>query len=198
VRPVSRTLYERVDPRPLSTNRGVTFTDPYGLDPDCRNPKTLHEAMYCVGYRLDKFDELVNAIWSAEMLILPMGEGAGAISKLGLGGRGAAEASAALGIGEKVAERVVTQGGALRTAEGVARQLNGARSYIPSLAIQETIRGGVRTADPQGAPGRFMYRIGVQFTTRLTSGKIKVTRGTLEVLVNETNNVIEHVLYKSR
>lgn len=85
---------------------------------------------------------------------------------------------------DNVAARLVDAAGNLRVSNTVARQLAGPRSFIPSLAILETVRGGARVADPQGAAGHFMYRIGAQ-------------NGTLEVLVDEANSVINHVLYRS-
>ena len=119
---------------------------------------------------------------------------AGALASGGALG-GASFAGGAIGTQEAVAASVVGEGGALRTSQTVARQLAGQRGYIPSLAITETIKGGVRMADPQGAAGRFMYKASVQFLK--ADGKTWST-GTLEVLVNEGKGIIEHVLYKSK
>lgn len=46
---MSRTRYERMwDPRPLSTNRGVTFTDPFGLCERIKNADGTETTAPCV------------------------------------------------------------------------------------------------------------------------------------------------------
>jgi RHS repeat-associated protein len=68
----------------------ISFSDPYGLEPDCRNPKTLYEATYCVGVRTQPLEQAVEIAWTVETLLLPMGgAGGGRIARLGLAARGA-------------------------------------------------------------------------------------------------------------
>jgi RHS repeat-associated protein len=83
--------------------------------------------------------------------------------------------------------------GELRVTATVAKQLAGARSYIPVNAILETIALGERIPDPQGVANAFMYTAEVAWNI---AGK--ESAGTLEVLVHETTNTIYHVLYRSR
>jgi hypothetical protein len=89
--------------------------------------------------------------------------------------------------------RAIASDGTLNTSATVARQLANERGYIPVQAIVETVGSGVRTADPQGVAGQFMYRSAVSF---LKSGG-ETSTGTLEVLVEETSGEIRHVLYRS-
>jgi hypothetical protein len=120
------------------------------------------------------------------------GERLGTGARVGAAALAAAE-NAPLGHGARVASRLIGGGGALRVSATVAPQLSGQRSYIPSLAILETVRGGTRVADPQGVAGHFIYTASVEWTI----GN-KTSRGTLEVLVDEGRNVINHVLYRSQ
>jgi hypothetical protein len=85
-------------------------------------------------------------------------------------------------------ERVTTEEGGLNTSKTVAEQLAGPRSYIPSQSVLETIGSGVRTADPKGVAGHFMYR---------ASATLNGSRGVLEVLVDEASGQIRHVLFVS-
>lgn len=85
-------------------------------------------------------------------------------------------------------ERVTTEEGGLNTSKTVAQQLAGPRSYIPSQSVLETIGSGIRTADPKGVAGHFMYRASATFNG---------TRGVLEVLVDEASGQIRHVLFVS-
>jgi RHS repeat-associated protein len=90
--------------------------------------------------------------------------------------------------------KVVLRDGSLNVSQTVARQLAGGdRSFIPSLAILQTLRYGVRTADPQGVASQFMYKIPASYLRDNNTW----SSGTLEVLVNEANGVITHVLYRS-
>jgi hypothetical protein len=75
----------------------------------------------------------------------------------------------------------------LRVSKTVADQLAGPRSYIPNQSILQTIGSGSRIADPQGVAGHFLYRSPAAYNR---------TAGTLEVLVDETNAVINHVLFR--
>lgn len=97
----------------------------------------------------------------------------------------------------QVASRVVGADGALKTSQTVARQLAGERSYIPQSAITDVIKGGTRAADPQGAAGRYMYSSQATRSFVDGAGNSRTVNGTLEVLVNETDNVVEHVLFKT-
>jgi hypothetical protein len=85
--------------------------------------------------------------------------------------------------------RLITSEGRLITSATVARQLAGERGYIPIQAILTAIGSGVRVSDPQGVAGRFMYTVPAVYNR---------TEGFLEVLVNETHGVIEHVLFFRR
>ena len=49
--------------------------------------------------------------------------------------------------------------------------------------------------DPQGVAGQFMYRIGASYWRSMDN---RLSRGTLEVLVNEGSGIITHVMYRSR
>ena len=87
----------------------------------------------------------------------------------------------------RLLERVITPGGGINTSNTVARQLarGGERADIPTQSILDTIGSGVRTPDPQGVPGQFM------FTAEATrNGSTR----TLEVLVHEASGQIRHVL----
>jgi len=115
----------------------------------------------------------------------------------GLAGFGKAEASvtriasrfASAAERQTVLESVISAGGGVRVSETVAKQLvpGAERSFIPSIGILEAIGSGTRVADPQGVPGRFMYQIGVQISDKPR---------TLEVLVNESAGIVEHILVK--
>jgi hypothetical protein len=91
-------------------------------------------------------------------------------------------------IGERVAQRVLTNEGTLRTSQTVANQLAGSRSFIPVQSILDAIASGDRVADAQGVANQFMYTAEAAY-----NGSV----GTLEVLVNEATNTINHVLYRS-
>ena len=103
------------------------------------------------------------------------------------GGKHAVEETA-----EDIAKGVLKSDGTLRTSDTVAKQLAGARSYIPVNAILEVIRKGDAIPDPQGVAGVFMYRSEVAWTI---NGKSST--GILEVLVHHPTKTILHVLYKS-
>jgi hypothetical protein len=98
--------------------------------------------------------------------------------------------------GQYIANKVMVDG-KLRATGTVNKQLYGDRSYIPVQSILGTIEYGKRSPDPQGIPGFYMYtssavRIYPQadLTTRTSVGR-------LEVLVNESNFTIAHVMFKS-
>lgn len=110
----------------------------------------------------------------------------GAITTLGIAGL-AGNASRA-----GVIASVIGESGALRTSQTVANHLATDRSFIPSQAVTETIKGGARVGDAQGAAGHFMY-------TSEASMQVggKASQGFLEVLVDEVKGIISHVLFKS-
>jgi len=92
-------------------------------------------------------------------------------------------------IAKQVAQRVLTDQRTLRTSATVARQLANQRGFITVQAITTAIANGVRTSDPQGVAGQFMYTAEASFNDSV---------GTLEVLVNEQTNTIVHVLFRSQ
>ena len=94
---------------------------------------------------------------------------------------------------DRLAQRLDVDG-ALNTTPCMARQRSGTRSNIPTQSILAVIRSGRRVPDPQGVAGRYIYRSPASMT-RPAGGR---SDGTLEVLVNEYDNVIEHVLYRSQ
>jgi hypothetical protein len=85
--------------------------------------------------------------------------------------------------------RVIRSDGSLNVGKKVARQLSGERSFVPVQSILSTIASGKRIADPQGVEGFFL------FTSKAT---FNGTKGTLEVLVDESSGKILHVLFKRR
>jgi hypothetical protein len=86
-----------------------------------------------------------------------------------------------------VLERMITKEGTVRVSGTVARQLATERVNIPSLTIVQAVRSGVRSRDPQGRVGHFMYRA---VADRGNS------RGVLEVLVYEPTGEIRHVMFE--
>lgn len=164
----------------------VSYADPYGLCAASASD-TIPEIGFCrkpipqggVGdVSLDialNFLPWGKAVGSARPLFARLGGGLASL----LQRRTAAHAA-------NVATRLVGPDGALRISETVATRLAGQRGDdIPSLAIFEAIRHGDRAIDPQGVANHFMYTIGNR-------------NGTLEVLVDESQNVINHVLYRAR
>ena len=90
--------------------------------------------------------------------------------------------------------KVVTDEGDLRLSTTVAQQLAGNvagkdRSFIPGQAILAAIGSGLRTPDPQGVAGQFLYVL------QASRGG---SQGRLEVLVNESTGTILHVLFRSQ
>jgi len=179
----------------------VSYGDPYGLSAGCDDPKDprCKTVKQLASEELDRWrDALVDVMLSTVKFavdLLPTTSILEVMSgrdidgnHLGSGGM----AFAALntipipeGRGAQVAERLIASDGGLRVSGTVARQLSGQRAYIPSMAILEAVRGGTRMVDPQGVPHHFMYRIAAE-------------RGYLEVLVDESKNVINHVMYTSK
>ena len=158
-------------------NNPMAYTDPFGLEkcpPLCDSSDPSH-------------DFFIRPESGKEALAL----GVAAIAAA-TGGMALAAATDWAG----VAAGVVDESGALRTSETVADHLAGDRSYIPTQAIIETIKGGLRTPDPQGALGRFMYTAGAA-VSRVGQRALEWSVGHLEVLVDEGRNVIEYVLFKS-
>jgi RHS repeat-associated protein len=88
----------------------------------------------------------------------------------------------------RLVEKLVDAEGTLRVTKTVAAQLEAERSFIPVNAILETITGGTRVADPQGVANFFMYT--AEVSSNGSTGRL------LEVLVDEANGIIAHVLYK--
>lgn len=110
-------------------------------------------------------------------------------SLAGAGGKGvvtAAEGAASRMAQSRMAAKVLTEAGEVRFSATAAGRAAG-RDYAGPLAIRETIRYGSRAPDPQGVPGRFMYTLGASY---------KGGSGKFEVLVNEVDRVVEHVVYK--
>lgn len=175
-----------------NANNPTRYTDPFGLQ-FCP-PSTYEQAVLCAGEMLTPAQGPLEVLGTAVMAPLTI-TGDATVAVLGLAraataGRLASEATIAGRL--TTAARVIDDAGALRTTTTVARHLSGQRSYIPTQAILETIKGGTRIPDPQGVVGRFMYT--AQAAQR-TGGKTSV--GTLEVLINEIEGVVEHVLFKS-
>jgi len=133
----------------------VNFSDPFGLCP----PTTPAEVLPCAGQMAAPAMALFQSLFKAMTLVLPMGEGAGAITSLGLGGRAAevgvqanraaglageaavAREAAAKGItivGSQVAART-SQG--LRVIDHLVQQADGSL-----VALEVKTGGGVRTA----------------------------------------------------
>jgi RHS repeat-associated protein len=86
-----------------------------------------------------------------------------------------------------ILQRISREDGGLKLSGTVSRQLapGTARSEVISRDdIVRAVRDGVWTVDPQGAPGRFMFRTPHR-------------NGTLEVLVDDATGTVEHVLYRS-
>jgi hypothetical protein len=166
-------------------NNPVAYTDPFRLCPPCRPDQ---EFVALMGGLLQPAQGPLEL--AATLAMLPLsGPGLaaeGAITTLGIAGL-AGNASRA-----GVVASVLGEGGALKTSQTVANHLAGDRSFIPSQAITETIKGGARVGDAQGAAGHFMY-------TSEASIQVggKSSQGFLNVLVDEIQGVINHVLYKS-
>ena len=182
----------------------VSYSDPFGLNPcafpnlnpqECAKQAAL--AMMQAGVRwLGAVADAIGARELGEAATGVSSESGGRVgtgSRVGLGLFGGIQQIPGGGQGSRVASRLVRSDGSLRVSRTVAPQLGGERAYIPSLAILEAVRGGTRTADPQGVAGHFMYTVGVEWTI---GGK--TSKGTLEVLVDEGRNVINHVLYRSK
>lgn len=104
--------------------------------------------------------------------------------------------------------RMVKPDGGLSVSPGVARQLRSGRvlgadptlggrdrSFVPIQSILETIGSGSRVSDPRNAAGRFLYAAEAGRYIRTETG-FRYSNRTLEVLVNESQGVVEHVLYK--
>jgi RHS repeat-associated protein len=89
---------------------------------------------------------------------------------------------------QAVVDSVTAPSGRMYFSATTARHLETTRQYISNLSIRETILHGTRIPDPQGVAGQFMYRIGASYRNG---------SGTLEVLVDEVNGVINHVNYMS-
>lgn len=85
----------------------------------------------------------------------------------------------------RLVQRLLGPGG-LRTSKTVADQLAGPRGYIPTQSILQTVGFGTRMPDPQGVAGNLMFRASAAFNG---------SQGTLEVLVNESQALINHVLF---
>jgi RHS repeat-associated protein len=171
----------------------VSYSDPYGLCASNGSDTTKVEARQCTAND-DPHLELYNrgdarVPWYDEPAILfadPLAKAAGPLlGRLYSALVSHLAARAAGSVGERVAERLLASDGSLRLSRTVAAQLANQRGYIPVSAILEAVRGGTRIADPQGVANHYMYRIAAQ-------------NGTLEVLVDESNNVINHVLYRSK
>ncbi len=167
----------------------VSNSDPFGLCPWCI--AAVGGAAFEVGAQMIGNALSDRPIMQGTGKAALVGAGAG-VAGFGAGrlfsaGRRAWQASRSAGVAASLVDD-----GALRVSGTVASRLAGERSYIPTQAILETVEGGVRAADPQGAAGRFMYTAEVSFTR---GGKN--SSGTLEVLVNEGDNIVEHVLYRS-
>ncbi len=96
----------------------VNFSDPFGLCP----PKKLSEVLYCAGQMAEPAMRIARVMWTAETLVLPMGEG-GALTTLSLGGRaaqGGTAAARALGEAGEVAAGIVRNTERIPSATGTA------------------------------------------------------------------------------
>ncbi|MFE8646397.1 hypothetical protein ACFX58_15050 [Sphingomonas sp. NCPPB 2930] len=87
-----------------------------------------------------------------------------------------------------MAEEILTDSKEIRLSASVKEKYAVTRPYITPLSVRETIAGGLRTPDPQGIPGRFMYTIDAVYNKSI---------GKFEVLVNELNSTVEHALFRS-
>jgi len=100
--------------------------------------------------------------------------------------------NAARAAAKAVAKRVLTKDGTLRTSVTVEKQLADSRSFIKQTDILATIENGFRIPDKQGVAGQYMYLMETSFPR--ADGNLGY--GTIEVLVNELTNTVNHVLYK--
>lgn len=69
----------------------ISWQIPFGLCP----PKKLSEVLFCAGRMAEPAMRVARVVWTVETLVLPMGEGAGLLTKLSAAPRGAAIAHGA-------------------------------------------------------------------------------------------------------
>jgi RHS repeat-associated protein len=188
-------------------NDPVNKTDPTGMvmqDTNCATTCTVFGGPVPIysatGIRTGTYNHEA-ALAAVELSAYGAGAYQAVDAAIGLAGLASSLARSAPAIVEaapSVVSRLMRSDGSLNTSATVARQLETTRSYIPTQAITQTIEGGVRTVDPQGVAGQYMYTAPASRTFVNAAGTERVSHGTLEVLVDEQNNVINHVLYKSQ
>jgi RHS repeat-associated protein len=119
-------------------NDPVNFDDPFGLEPDCSNPKTLYEAMYCVGVRTQPLREVVDVVGAAELTLVAIPiVGAAAPAAMGIG----SAAARGLGFVERRMVNLMTHL-TRRDLRAAAAELRGVKTGWDHLKeVRQAMRG---------------------------------------------------------
>lgn len=143
MRPATRTRYERSeDPRPLSINRGVAYTDPFGLCVPPITPLCLIPYGIAIGGTVFGATRIVyNAATDR-----PLGEGVQSDAAQGalFGGSMGASAAAAGGIGLAYGRAAVNNAPKIVATSDLAASHSVTKASVRKLAAQIKADGGIR------------------------------------------------------